>query len=186
MVQRLNLVGRRFGRLLVIADSDEGKYGRLYVCKCDCGKVKKVHSSNLRNGGTQSCGCMRIENSTAKIRLDFGEASFRGLLSRYKRGAKNRSLSWDLTTNEFRDLTKGNCYYCGSGPSNKADNAANNGEYIYSGIDRIDNNVGYKKENCVSCCRVCNFMKVKMDQSNFIEQAIKIAEHQTSRTRGRY
>jgi hypothetical protein len=32
------------------------------------------------------------------------------------------------------------------------------GEWVYNGIDRVDNNKQYIKENLVSCCKKCNFI----------------------------
>jgi hypothetical protein len=33
------------------------------------------------------------------------------------------------------------------------------GDYTYNGVDRIDNSIGYTKENCVPCCTICNWAK---------------------------
>lgn len=53
-----NLVGRRFGLLIVEAygGPDASKRAR-WICRCDCGNTSLVGVSNLRPGGTQSCGC---------------------------------------------------------------------------------------------------------------------------------
>ena len=52
--------GKRFGRLVVMERAKENK-GAIaqWVCLCDCGKTKIVTGCNLRNGNTQSCGCLR-------------------------------------------------------------------------------------------------------------------------------
>ena len=62
-----NLTGQRFGKLTVIERADDKitSSGKNYVqwkCKCDCGNIKIVYSSNLLNGTTQSCGCLRKDN----------------------------------------------------------------------------------------------------------------------------
>lgn len=49
-----------------------------------------------------------------------------------------------------------------------------NGEFISNGIDRIDNNRGYVKENCVPCCKTCNYAKRKMDLLTFKEWARRL------------
>lgn len=36
-------------------------------------------------------------------------------------------------------------------------------EYLYNGLDRVDSNKGYLKENVVPCCEICN--KAKRDLS---------------------
>ena len=53
-----NLLGQRFGRLTVIAESSERSAGRgmRWVCKCDCGTIKTINALALRRGATVSCG----------------------------------------------------------------------------------------------------------------------------------
>lgn len=59
----LDLTGQRFSRLLVISQARSLGRGRRarWWCRCDCGQKKAVHSSQLRTGGTRSCGCLRRE-----------------------------------------------------------------------------------------------------------------------------
>lgn len=68
---RADLVGRRFGRLLVIeALSERSKNGCvLWRCKCDCGNEHIVMTQNLTNGNTQSCGCIRKYPSMIGLRF---------------------------------------------------------------------------------------------------------------------
>ena len=58
----VDLLGQRFGRLIVIAKTD-ARYNRQVVwqCKCDCGNVAVVASDSLRRGMTRSCGCLGDE-----------------------------------------------------------------------------------------------------------------------------
>lgn len=55
---KINLLGRKFGRLTVIGETQE-KYGTSYkwLCRCDCGTEKLVVGSQLTRGHTKSCGC---------------------------------------------------------------------------------------------------------------------------------
>lgn len=57
-----NLAGDRYGRLTCLAPI-EIKRNRhvVYECRCDCGGIKRVTSSNLRSGHTQSCGCLQAD-----------------------------------------------------------------------------------------------------------------------------
>ena len=62
------LVGRIFGRLTVVSKC-EGQISHgssIWNCLCECGNTKKVVSSNLLNGGTKSCGCLRFIDLTGR------------------------------------------------------------------------------------------------------------------------
>lgn len=60
MGQMIDLTGQTFGKLTVIDCA--GKIdGRRYFwnCKCECGNIKAILGTSLRNGNTKSCGCNR-------------------------------------------------------------------------------------------------------------------------------
>lgn len=58
-LQHKNIVGQRFGRLVVLEELP----GSRIRCKCDCGNETVVLRPNLRSGNTKSCGCLRKESS---------------------------------------------------------------------------------------------------------------------------
>jgi hypothetical protein len=62
--------GERFGRLRIIRQSGVAKrHGRVYLCRCDCGRATKVRGDRLRDGTTRSCGCLyRDSRRTANFR----------------------------------------------------------------------------------------------------------------------
>ena len=66
-----SIVGKRFGRLTVIEIAEKPKEIKsrhtFWKCICDCGKNTVVASDKLKNGDTQSCGCLKIEISIKKI-----------------------------------------------------------------------------------------------------------------------
>lgn len=54
-----DLIGQRFGRLLVISPAGLNKEGRqLWRCQCQCGNTYITNGRNLQNGSCQSCGCL--------------------------------------------------------------------------------------------------------------------------------
>jgi hypothetical protein len=58
---RDDLTSQRFNRLIVLGYADtQGKRAR-WLCRCDCGAEKVISGKSLRNGGTQSCGCLSRE-----------------------------------------------------------------------------------------------------------------------------
>lgn len=63
-----NLVGQRFGKLVVLELLEESNSfnRRMYRCKCDCGNEAIVASHSLRAGHTHSCGCL---SSYANMRI---------------------------------------------------------------------------------------------------------------------
>lgn len=55
-----DLVGQSFGKLTVIERVKNDRFGHVnYKCQCDCGGVAIVDANNLRNGTTNSCGCLK-------------------------------------------------------------------------------------------------------------------------------
>ena len=91
---------------------------------------------------------------------------------RYRASAKRRKLSFDVDLDFFRWVNKKPCYYCGGIPKD--------GEA--TGIDRVINDLGYSKENCVPCCAKCNTTKFQMSENEFVNHCRKIIEYQDSKT----
>lgn len=60
------MIGRRFGRLVVLDLHDKVGREYRYVCRCDCGVEKPVSGHNLRSGNTVSCGCQAREQTIAR------------------------------------------------------------------------------------------------------------------------
>lgn len=69
----IDLTGRRFGRLVVLAFSERithpcGKTGLKWKCRCDCGVEKSIDGEPLRDGRTISCGCHRRQATSSARR----------------------------------------------------------------------------------------------------------------------
>ena len=59
-----SLVGQRFGKLVVVERVNNNRFGNVcYKCKCDCGGETIVDSTNLKNGNTNSCGCIKSKGN---------------------------------------------------------------------------------------------------------------------------
>lgn len=66
-----DLTGRKFGKLTVINQAESqvtsgGNRKIMYDCQCECGNLITVSASNLRSGGTTSCGCVRHPDLTGR------------------------------------------------------------------------------------------------------------------------
>ena len=59
-----NIIGERFGRLVVVARTENTNNDVWWLCKCDCGNMKIARTTSLRSGDVVSCGCRRAELNT--------------------------------------------------------------------------------------------------------------------------
>lgn len=61
--RRVDLTGKRFGRLVVASLNRSDGKALFWDCVCDCGGEKVVRGESLKSGGTSSCGCLAREHS---------------------------------------------------------------------------------------------------------------------------
>lgn len=153
MVTRLQLSGKRFGRWTVIRDAGNNHEGSsMWLCKCDCGNERVVRGAKLTTNWSKSCGCLTHENPSLRIRPY--ECLYNIIVSNSK--ALNREI--DLSYDDFLIFTKSDfCHYCYSGVFWSEYNVTKFGR-AYN-LDRVDNELGYSKENLVVCCPRCNWGK---------------------------
>ena len=73
-MRKIDLTGRRFGRLLVLMDTGKRSGSSvIWRCRCDCGTVKDIPARNLLHRGTVSCGCHRRAQSAINLSGDTAE-----------------------------------------------------------------------------------------------------------------
>lgn len=154
-----------------------------WQCQCECGTIREVNGANLTKGKSISCGCYNreiVSSRESPVKRPYGEASRHQLFLAYKQGAKKRNLDFQIDENFFADITSRNCYYCGSPPSNENKIAGLNGNYIFNGIDRVNNDIGYLKGNCVPACKICNYAKHSLGKDDFLLWIKQLVKFQTS------
>lgn len=151
MSKKLDLLGQRFGRLVVIDSAPNkkckgGQTKTVWKCKCDCGNFCYVTTQELRKGDTVSCGCYASEQK--KIRsIIHGQ--------RYSRPYKIWS---DMKARCFNPKENGYHNYGGRGIT-VCDEWLDSFENFYDWVkqsnykdnltlDRIDTNGNYCPENC--------------------------------------
>lgn len=164
--------GNRYGKLTVLRrERVTGKNRAFWLCQCDCGNTKIVMGASLRDYTVKSCGCL--------AKFEYGEAAFNQLYGGMSRGAKARNITWNLNKDQVKEITKQNCYYCGKSPQQRlgGEGYRFNGEYIYNGIDRVDNSRGYEIDNVVPCCGECNTAKNNLTVDQFKNLIKNIYEH---------
>lgn len=122
-------------------------------------------------------------------RIAKGESGFNAVYGEYKRHAKQKSRDFLLTKEQFKDITSKSCSYCGAPPhttmysrhKRMSEEGKLYSQYIYTGIDRVDNSQGYTLDNCVPCCVICNRMKLTLSREDFINHITQIVMTQQER-----
>lgn len=165
-----NIAGMQFGRWAVIEFSHRrgGRY--FWDCVCACGTKRFVDATSLKRKLSVSCGCYRIEVITSD-----GKASARSIYRSYKKRAVNKNLEFDLSFEQFYELSQKSCVYCGVLPKQKHKGVSNIDTFIYNGIDRRDNSLGYTFENSYPCCGKCNTAKMAMTHDEYIHHCKLVA-----------
>lgn len=87
------------------------------------------------------------------------------LVKNLRSNARENEQEWKLTDIEAFELCIANCTYCGFTPG---------WPETRNGIDRVDNNIGYEKNNSVACCFTCNSAKLTSTLDDFKQLAINI------------
>ena len=145
-MKALDLVGKKFNRLLVIKKAGRKNYKVMWECVCDCGNTTFVNTFYLINSKIRSCGCLHKEqlierNTTHNQRHTKLYETWKKMRDRCNRpnatqykdyGGRGIKVceEWDKSFQAFYDWSYANGY---------DDNLT---------IDRIDNNKGYYPENC--------------------------------------
>jgi hypothetical protein len=169
-----NLLGRRFGRLIVLEELSERRHGKIYwKVACDCGNTTALCSSALLRGKTKSCRCpgRHIGNKNPRFK------GYKDIGSTYFNRSKNHSAKigreFSITIEYVADLLESQKHCCAlSGlPIKMGD-----GETTAS-LDRIDSALGYVVGNVQWLHKDVNHLKWNLPQSGFIELCRRITEH---------
>ena len=155
----INLVGRRYGRLLVISRDGyhvypNGKNTITWSCLCDCGNKLSVYGDSLRKGNTQSCGCLKHEADHTRL-LKHGHSSGDSRERLYAIWLSMRSRVFNPNNKNFSRYGGRGICVCAEWDdyimfrnwalANGYDENAPVGKCT---IDRIDNNGNYEPCNC--------------------------------------
>ena len=141
-----DLTNKKFGRWTVL-ERVPNKNGAVYwKCKCDCGVIKEVKSSNLKLGNSKSCGCLSRELSSERMKIHGGRKTrlyeiwynmrqrcYNSNIESYKNYGGRGIIVCDEWKNDFVSFRNW---------------ALSNGYTESLTLDRIDVNKNYYPENC--------------------------------------
>ncbi len=133
---------------LIVYEKTIDKHGHhKWICKCrtdSCQTKITVRIDNRHEGYCPPCGQALKRNKP-----------YETLYNNFLAGKKTER---HLTYEEFYSLCEiPTCHYCDS-PTIRSKYKDKNWRNAYM-IDRKDNDLGYIKDNCVSCCWRCNNLK---------------------------
>lgn len=146
MPKRINAVGQRFGRLVVIDRAEDyvspqGNRSTRWLCRCDCGNEIITAWSVLKAGRAVSCGCKKKERFT--VHSMYGTRL-------YKIYHKIRDRCYNQNHQAYRHYGGRGIEICDEWQDfkNFYEWAIANGYEEHLTIDRIDVNGDYSPDNC--------------------------------------
>ena len=150
--------------------------------KCRSHYVKAWKHANIdrtRASSRKSAKKRREAGKVAPVPLEYQREytleyrrSPKGRYITAKAQAKRRGWVFEIPLTQFTELVSLPCHYC-HGPLNPTS----------TGLDRVDNSVGYIPSNVVPCCRACNCIKGKYLTYNEAVVALKaVHEYRSKKT----
>lgn len=96
------------------------------------------------------------------------------LYAQYKKRSKRKGITFDITKEEFLTITQKCCYICNAPPSQKYVHSYKSASlartpFMYNGLDRVDNKLGYQMGNVMACCGTCNHAKKAQSLNKFLQ-----------------
>lgn len=134
-----DLTGRIFGRFFVLCFSGKVVNKFIWKCRCQCGNIKTIRGNDLKQGRTQSCGCLHIEKIT-----------------RHGQYKSRTYTTWQCMIRRCQNKTDPGFYNYGNRGITVCERWKNFNNFLLDmghrpegkSIDRINNSLGYFPGNC--------------------------------------
>lgn len=147
MTKRMNLTGKRFGRLTVMEFDSIRNTNSYWRCLCECGKQTIVSGNSLKKGDSKSCGCLQREK-TSKANFRHGHTAKDSPEYRTWRSMITRCEN--KKANNFERYGGRGIKVCGRWRNSFEDFLEDMGNRpsLSHSLDRIDVNGDYEPSNC--------------------------------------
>lgn len=170
------VINQRFNRLIFIQEECGTGHRKYWKCKCDCGNIKSFPYYGVFSGKTVSCGCYQREKTSKNMWRGFGDISGR-YWSGLKDGAARRRIEFSVEIKDAWSIfLKQNRCCALSGLSIEFSRMTNKFPQTAS-LDRIDNSMGYTKNNIQWLHKTVNSMKHCMEQKYFVDFCSHISDN---------
>lgn len=171
-IKSINLVGNRFGMLIVTSYSHLDKHkNKIWNCLCDCGVTTQVSTIRLRQGSISSCNCNQHKTGAGVHNFSGYEDITGTKWNSIKYNAISRGLVFEITKEDVWEcyLIQGKRCELSDLPVSFKDNTAS--------VDRKDNAIGYTKNNIQIVHKDINIMRNKFSMYYFIKICMAIAQN---------
>lgn len=175
MYPRTDETGNKYSNLTFLNPVRPGRAGEgtIWLLRCDCGTLVESSRKAVTRGRRKTCGkkecphrLRRARNPKPTFRSrSTEERKQRDAYSSHIYAAARKNLSWSISPEAFRELTKGPCTYCGITPD------------IPCRIDRLHPDTPFTPANSVPACHSCIRMKSGMSFPDFLQNLDRIHRH---------
>jgi len=149
MAERLELEGKKFGRLTVISRAENKRSNTAWNCICECGNEKVIVGYSLTSGKSKSCGCIQKEVAADRL-LKHGHDRIGKTTREYQTWVKIIDRCENENNKDFVNYGGRGIMVCERWRNSFENFLSDMGKRPSSkhSIDRIDVNGDYEPSNC--------------------------------------